>query len=64
MELQVAEFLSQNNGVASPQSTYILEFGVNDYLNVVSGAENVTVTAVVQTIKEILQTLYDAGARK
>lgn len=62
--MQAANFLSQNGGVARPQSTYILEFGVNDYIEVVSGIENVTVTAVIQTINQILDTLYNAGARK
>lgn len=61
---QVAKFLSQNGGAARPQSTYILELGVNDYIEVVSGIENVTVSAVIQTINQILNTLYNAGARK
>ena len=62
--MQVAKFLSQNGGAARPQSTYILELGVNDYIEVVSGIENVTVSAVIQTINQILNTLYNAGARK
>ncbi len=64
MHVQAQEFLNQNGGVARPQSTYILELGVNDYLNVVSGAETVTVNAIIDTIKEIMQNLYNAGARK
>jgi len=62
--MQAANFLSQNGGVARPQSTYILELGVNDYIEVVSGIENVTVSGVIQTINQILNTLYNAGARK
>ena len=62
--MQAANYLSQNGGVARSESTYILELGTNDYLNVVAGAETVTVSAIVQTIQQILQTLYDAGARK
>ena len=62
--MQAANFLSQNGGVARPQSTYILELGVNDYIEVVSGIENVTVSGVIQTINQILTTLYNAGARK
>ena len=62
--MQADEFLHDNNWYARPQSTYILEFGVNDYLNLVGGAESVTVTAVVQTIIQIIQNLYNAGARR
>ncbi len=62
--MQAANFLSQNGGVARPQSTYILELGVNDYIEVVSGIESVTVSGVIQTINQILNTLYNAGARR
>lgn len=62
--LQVANFLAQNNGTANPDDTYILEFGANDYLNVVAGASNATVYGVISTIDQIMEILFNAGARK
>ena len=62
--LQVANFLAQNNGTARPENTYILEFGANDYLNVIAGASNATVYGVISTIDQMMDMLYNAGARK
>ena len=62
--LQVANFLAQNNGMASPDNTYILEFGANDYLNVVAGASNATVYGVISTIDQIMEVLFNAGGRR
>ncbi|KAL3130995.1 hypothetical protein ABBQ38_000319 [Trebouxia sp. C0009 RCD-2024] len=61
---QVAEFLAQNNGTARPEHTYILEFGANDYLNVVAGVSTATVYGVISTIDQMMEILFNAGARK
>ena len=62
--LQVNKFLKKNGGRASKENTYVFEFGVNDYLNLVLGAEQVSVAQVINTINHLIETLYKAGARK
>lgn len=64
LAMQVAEFLAQNNGTARPEHTYILEFGANDYLNVVAGVSTATVYGVISTIDQMMEILFNAGARK
>lgn len=61
--LQVAEYLDEVNGTASPDAIYFLFVGSNDYFPILTGMSNATMVDVLEAIAEALDMLYQAGAR-
>lgn len=61
--VQVAEYLDEVNGTASPNAIYFLFVGSNDYFPILTGMSNATIVDVLEATAEAVDMLYQAGAR-